>query len=89
LCACFGSSGSTYDVFKQHVSKRVVWEEDIGDNITDEEIFFISQLDSAFITEVHEAIKENKEVFATSVLAIAVGVIVIASLMVWIIIMIW
>lgn len=92
ICVIFEYSGSTYGIFKQHVSKKIVWEGEIEediDKITDEEIFFINQLDSAFITEAHEAIKENKEVFVTSSLAIVVGIFVIVSLLIWIIIMIW
>ena len=63
-------------------------EEDVED-ITEEERSFIRHLNSSFITEAHRVIKENKEVVATSLLAIVVGVIVIVSLVVWIIIKLW
>lgn len=63
-------------------------EDDIED-ITEEERSFIRRLNSPFITEAHRVIKENKEVVATSLLAIVVSVIVIVSLVVWIIIKLW
>lgn len=55
----------------------------------DDEVSLIRRLDSPFITEAYKAIRENKEVVATSVLGIGVGVLVIISLVVWICIKLW
>ena len=51
--------------------------------MSDEEKSFLHNLNSPFITEVHQVIEENKEAFVTSILAIVVGVLVIVSLGIW------